>query len=233
MSLIVTHATAADGSFYSDGAAAWNENHVISGLEWLGAYTFANLPAAASNSGKTATVTDVGRASLWRSNGTRWMPDSGLLTLKHLAAAVTGITNSEQVPLQVQLPAGSWQTGDIVRFHFSLTKSGTTNSGSAHVRIGTNGTTADTQIFNGSGVLGATARVLETFYDVRLVSATSAQKVGSATGTFGAVLTIAETAAVTITSAAANALWVSLGVLSTGATDTVGLTIGRIELLTP
>lgn len=71
-------------------------------------YTWATLPAAASNSGLKVRVSDVGvSGSEWRSNGTTWEPVGGrvLLARVHTDSAVTG-TTAETVLATVTIPAG-------------------------------------------------------------------------------------------------------------------------------
>lgn len=163
----------------------------------------------------------------------------GSAQLKSLGATVTGITNSEQIVMQTQLAPGQWQTNGVIRIWLTTTKSGITDSGNITVRVGTAGTTADTAITGLSAfeLMAASGLAGSAIFDIKLVSATSALKVGvnnvnnhayqSGSGSTAAP------AATAITDATANALWVSVSLASSGATNTVGATTGQIELISP
>src|SRR4051812_13805676 len=91
----------------------------------LGVVTFANLPSAASNPSVSAFVSDWGaNGTTVRSNGTRWIPTNGQTVLKRMGAPVTGITNSETIVAQVQVPIGTFQSGDTILIRFAGGKSG-------------------------------------------------------------------------------------------------------------
>lgn len=203
------------------------------------AVTFAQLPSAASAAGRPAyRVTDIGPAgygSLWISNGVRWSPLGGRLVLKTLGAPLSGITNTpETIAIQALLPAGSWQVNDNLRFWYNPTKSGTTDVCVRGFRIGTAGTVADTQVETGN-IIGAGNQTAGTITDLKLVSATTVQKVGQGSASLGtyAIQGAVAPAAVTISSAATNALYVTLTLKSSNTNDTVGLQSAQIELITP
>lgn len=199
--------------------------------------TWANRPSSAGN-GQMYLFTDLGASgTLMRYAGSRWRPLAGQAQLASLGAAVTGIANSETIVLQTLIPAGAWQQYDSIRIWLTGTKSGTTDTFLVTVRVGTTGTTSDTPITGLSGYQmgGPSMTAHGGIYDVRLNSATSAQRLG-------ATATVAMTyytnlagiaAATTITDASANALYVSVSIYSGGATNTVGITSGQIQLITP
>jgi hypothetical protein len=196
--------------------------------------TFAKLPAVTTGN-RLALVNDIGPAgfgSLWISDGTRWRLLGGRQVIAMLGAAVGSIANSETVVMQTAaaLPAGSWQTNDVLRLSFTVNKSGTTDALTGNVRIGTAGTTGDTAVVSATTILAAANRSGTFQFDIKLVSATSAQRVGVATT--AQVSATAEVAAVTISSAATAALFVSFTILSSSTNDTVGITSGQIELIT-
>jgi hypothetical protein len=208
---------------------------IVTGIQ---AYTWANLPAAAANANVVAFATDLGTGTLVRSNGTRWLPVGGVATLKALGAAVSGVANSETIELQTLLPVNAWQANDRLRLYLVGTKTGTTDAFNLTVRIGTAGTTSDTaitglsalQMFTASGINGG------GIFDIKLVNATSAQKLGAnASGVMTYTINSASAvaAATTISDASANALYVSVSIASSGTTNTVGLTDGEIQLITP
>lgn len=209
-------------------------------IPYAGTGTWANKPAAnAVPAGAIYRATNVGdNGAYFESNGTRWRALNGEATLDLLGAAVSGIVNSETIVLQALLPAGSWQAGDTLSLKFTLTKSGNTDTGIATVRIGTAGTTADTAItgFSANAVFAASGLTGGWEYAIKLTDATNAQKVGNAGSASSAYIgggTSAIPAATAITDSSANALYVSLGVYSGGATNTVAITSGHIKLLTP
>ena len=197
--------------------------------------TWANIPAASTVSAGTQwRVTDIGSAgSIWVSDTVRWRPLGGRVILARLGAQVSGIDTNETIPLQALIPAGSWQTYDTILTWATLNKTGTTNSLTARIRVGTAGTTSDTLVDSYSA-MSAGQRAGGTILPTKLLSATSAQRTGSGTaGTsgFGGGSAVVASA-VTITSAAANDLYISLGLLMSGATDTGAIDDGWIELVT-
>lgn len=211
----------------------------ISALKYLGERTQATLPSAASWSGYTAMLTDLGENGTYvHSNGTRWRVVNGTASLKTLGAAVSGIANSETIVLQTPIPAGAWQMNDTIRIYATATKSGTTDAGRISVRIGTAGTIADTVVtgISNRSINTSSSLTAGGIYDIKSVSATSAQLVGGTAN--GAHTYIANTsgvivAATTIPDASANALYVTVTMSSSGATDTVAIQSGQIQLITP
>lgn len=206
----------------------------------LSTQTWANLPAASSNSWAVTVASDLGtNGSLVASNGTRWRPVNGEATLKSLAAPVSGVANSDTLVLQALIPAGAWQAGDVVAVrHLAVNKSGTTDTALVTVRVGTAGTTGDTVITGLSAAQGLTAAMQAggLDFDLRLISNTSAQRVGNVAagaGGFGAGSASAESAATTISDASANALYVTVWIKSGGTTNTVGASSCQIQLITP
>ncbi len=201
--------------------------------------TYTTLPAAtAVPAGTMAVATNLGaNGTTVYSNGTRWLAAGGTACLATVAG-ISGLTNSEVISLQSLLPINAWQNGDILRVWMALTKSGSTDTLNVTVRIGTAGTTADTAItgISANTVLAAANLTGGFIFDIQLVSATSAQKIGLGSGTnssYTGAANAAITAATTITSAAANALYVSFAAVSSSTNNTVGISSARIELLTP
>jgi hypothetical protein len=199
--------------------------------------TWANRPSSA-NASQLYLFTDVGEScSLWRYAGGRWRALAGQAMLRR-AVPVSGIATAETIVMQSLLPAGSWQIGDEIRLRIAGAKSGATDVGSVTVRVGTAGTTADTAVTGLSAfqLMAGTQRGYGVEFGVCLVSATSAQKVGvnaNGNGSYSTSTATAVAAATAITDASSNALWISLGLLSAGATDTLSLQSGSIQLITP
>lgn len=194
--------------------------------------TWANKPASYPV-GQSVFITNAGtKGSHWFFDGTRWKPVGGIASLASLETATGNIANSETNAFQYLLPAGLWQTGDRLRFTHTQTKSGTTDSAQVVVRIGTAGTTGDTAVLSRANLQGVNIQA-GTVLDIRLESATSALVLSSSRAILGysnASITAFD-AAVTISSAAANALYVSVNINSNGTTDTTKLIDAQLQLV--
>ena len=82
------------------------------------AYTWAGKPAAASNTGITIRITDVGgtAGSLWISDGAYWKPVGGSVILAQSGVAITAPDTSVDEPLaSVIIPAGIMGTNGSLR----------------------------------------------------------------------------------------------------------------------
>lgn len=209
------------------------------GFAGIPSYTWATKPAGVS-SGALIFVSDVGEyGTVFQYTGSRWRALNGTAALKTLGAATANITNTETIVMQTQIPAGSWQTNDAIRVWLTATKSGATDSGNLSVRIGTAGTTADTAItgLSAFGLMAASGATGAGIFDIKLLGATSAQKVGGNNVNTHAYQnasgSTAGAAATTITDATANALYISVTMASSGATNTVQMLSGQIQLITP
>ena len=200
--------------------------------------TWANRPASAGD-GQIYLFTDIGSSgTLMRYANSRWRPLAGQAQLASLGAAVTGIANSETIVLQTLIPAGAWQNNDTIRLWLTTTKTGTTDTGLLTVRIGTAGTTSDTAITGLSGFIFMPAAAIVAsggIVDIKLNSATSAQKLGNNTTQNGSYVggSNAAAATTTITDASANALYVSVAVYSGGTTNTMSIQAAQIQMITP
>lgn len=201
--------------------------------------TWAARPTPIPANGKLYFAIDVGaNGTLLQSNGTRWRPFNGApATLKALGASVSGITNSEQLVLQTLIPAGVIQTLDSLRFWLSLTKSGTTDGLTLTLRIGLAGTTADPAVVNTALAMAASTITFGGIFDLKMLTSTSAQRQGtgaaSGTHTYLGGTGTAQSGSIAIPDISANALYASVGIASGGATNTVGITSGAIQLVTP
>lgn len=208
----------ADDSAYSNHSAL---SFTSTGSTW------ANIPAAGS-AGRMQFVSNAGtKGSMWLDDGTRWKPINGQCLLASLDTTSASIGSTETIVFQYQLPANLWQTSDIIRVQYLMEKTGVTDTGIAGVRIGTAGTSSDTAIVS-TTALSAASRTGLLFLDIRLESATSALQVSSPSG-YGTTSTFYS--AITISSASANPLYVSLSIRSGGATDTVTCKSGLIQLI--
>lgn len=197
--------------------------------------TWANKPASYPV-GSPVFITNAGAdGSHWYYDGTRYKPLNGRALLASLDTASGNITNSgESLVFQYLIPANVVQLLDRLNLRCTMTKSGTTDTGTLRVRVGTAGTTADTLIFSGSGMLGAAQQTAAFEADFRLATATTLQALansGSTSATFGYSNQSNNAAAAAPTiSNVSNALYFSVGILSGGATNTVALTDARLWL---
>lgn len=214
---------------YFKGLTTFDNGVVNTGVTW------ANIPAAGT-AGQMVYVSNAGtKGSMWLDDGTRWKPLNGMCLLASLDATSAAVGNAETIVFQYQIPANLLQTGDVLRFYLTYTKSGGTDLGTLRTRIGTAGTTSDTLVQDITAS-AATSRQHGFAFDIRLDSATTAQLMPSQRTSVGysgstSTTTVGITAATTISSAAANSLYVSVGILSAGTTDTVSLVGGQIWLI--
>ncbi len=201
----------------------------------LGPVLYSALPAAASYSGYMCKVSDVGGStgSLWISDGVRWKPVNGALTLYSsdaASAAVSGVT--ETIQRQILLPAGLLRVGDRLVCKVSQSKSSTSETATTRIRLGTAGTTSDTQIAAIAAMTTTNVSVGWTF-DMRVNSATTVQKMGGAsTALPWGVSTGAFPAATTVSSVTANALYLSFSSFMSSTVETTLIEDLSIELRT-
>lgn len=205
------------------------------GTSYPASYTWATKPAATSlPAGTQIRITDIGTdGTMWFSTGTRYKLVGGKAIIKGLGNSVSGIANSETIVMQALMPAGAVQTNDTVRVWVTATKSGTTDSATMIVHVGTAGTTADTTVVSNS-IMGAANRTYGGIFDLKLTSATGLTRSGanSANGSY-TVSNSAAGGATAITDASANALYWTVTLQSSSTNDTVGSIGAQFELVTP
>ena len=179
-------------------------------------------------------ASDLGAAgSFVEYTGSRWRPLNGHARLKN-GVPTSGINNVEAngIVLQTLLPVNAWKVNDGIWIPITITKSGTTDTLTFNIRIGTAGTTSDTLVLTATA-LAATQRNGGFLAELRLESATSVRHVGGAgVSSYPGALAGGAANAVTISSAATNALYVTVTIRSSGTTDTVALESGRMDLET-
>lgn len=194
--------------------------------------TWANIPAAGT-AGKIVFVSNAGtKGSFWFDDGTRWKPMNSETLLASVDTVFGNVGGTETIVFQYQIPAGMWQVGDIIRIIGTMEKSGATDGGGLYLRIGTAGTTSDTQLKANTGYMAAADRASSIFIDVRLYSATIAElctafvQSGLSTGS------TLNPASVAISSATTNALYINLSMRRpSGTTDTLSLRHGQMFLI--
>ncbi len=197
--------------------------------------TWANVVATTPTAGTIRYATNVGATgTYWTYRGSRWAPFNGSAILQTLGGTVTGIVNSETLVFQTLLPINVWQINDNIRLWYTPTKSGTTDTSALRIRIGTAGTTADTQVVS-TTVLAAASLTGGGIIDLKLTpDAVTVVRVGAPSGVTSYVNSAsAPFTPVTITSAASNALYVSVFLLSSSTNDTVGMQSGQLQFVTP
>lgn len=183
-------------------------------------FTWATKPATYPT-GQPIWISNAGaKGSAWIFDGTRWKPLNNQTLLASMDVAVTGLTNVEAVSFQYLMPAGLLYVGDRLRVNFSVTKSGTTDTCLARIRIGTAGTTADAALGTGT-VLAAASQFGAFSADFRIESETTVQMLCRTDAVLGGAAT-AIAAAVAIANIS-NALYVDCGAVSNSTNNTVGL----------
>lgn len=198
--------------------------------------TFASLPAAGSSTGRIYWVTDVGaNGCQMRSNGTRYKVVGTCLLVSQDSESSSTTNTTPGIKLQTLLPAGALQAGDRLKIYWTQRKSGTTDQGGMTIYVGTAGTTSDTSVF-GQNVLTAAQQQGGYHMDLRLVTNTTlgTLPVNNATGVSSSYPTInnsAGGAATTISDASSNALYVSMGVSTSGASNSSTMYDGQIYLV--
>lgn len=205
------------------------------GTPAISSVTWASIPSPGT-AGVLVRCSDCGtKGSLWMDDGTRWKPAGGCAVFASKDTATAGIGNVESLPFQYLFPANLLQLGDRIRLRFTMTKSGTTDVGTLRFRVGTAGTTADTQLYNQSA-LSAANKEIGFHVDFRIDNvgvgtATIEQLAASGQGGNNAGYTGAGSAAIVGPVAIAdvsNPLYFSIGILSGGTNDTVGLTEAQL-----
>lgn len=155
------------------------------------AYTWANRPTAAGNTGLCVRITDVGVSggSYWFSDGTNWRPVGGSVLIASQqgsittpVSAFTGVTSSTFTITQPVFPAGMLIPGSAtIEVEAQLRRTGATATALMNVRLGTAKTSADNAIYaftyaattlldlfvNPSVLVAETSRVVATNWQTR------------------------------------------------------------------
>lgn len=186
--------------------------------------TWANKPASYPV-GLPVFISNAGvKGSHWFYDGTRWKPLTNMDLLSSLDAPSGTINNSASIVHQYQMPAAFLQTGDRILIRATMSKSGTTDIGALRLWIGTAGTTSDTLVVNLSTFLAAAQRAAGVLIDLKVISATTilplpANAAVTPGFSYGTASNSAFAAATTISNVS-NSLYVSLGGVMNGTTDT-------------
>lgn len=203
------------------------------GPTYIGSMTYASLTTNfvcdATRSGFEAFASDWGaNGTKVRCNATRWLPINGQTLMKRMSAVTGNIANTETILDKALFPINALQNGDMVFVRGSCGKSGTTDTMLLTVRWGTAGTTSDTALTGLSSYqqLSAGSQSIGFIQGIRIISATSAEKLGAAansTSAYGPTGAAAAVAAVTtsLSDASANAIYITVSAASGGATNTI------------
>jgi hypothetical protein len=111
---------------------------------YLGSFTYATLPAAASYSGYIARASDVGIAPgmLLVSDGTRWIPDGRQMLSRSAAAITCPADATEDILATVAIPAGLLGVNGQLFIKTQWTCTNGANDKTFRVRLGGIGGTA-------------------------------------------------------------------------------------------
>lgn len=197
-------------------------------------YTWATKPATFPT-GASVFISNFGpKGSHWYYDGALWKPVGGRITMAATDADSASVNNNETIRLQALFPAGGLQVGDQFEIPWKVNKSGTTDTGSVRVRMGTLGTTGDTQLFSQT-VLIAANRQGGALFGFRLNSATTVAQYpitsASGIGSGYPATAVGGVPADTTISSVASATYVSVSILSSSTNDTIVLANGRIDFI--
>lgn len=195
-------------------------------------FTFATLPSAVLNSGVTARVTDLNN-SLWESNGTRWRPVNGKAVIKTLPTEFSMSGTTAVKAFESILPAGCVKDGDTLQLRYTLGKTGTAETCTINVRLGSAGTVADTAL-SSFGPLATTNISAGILADYKRLSATSVRKQGNGANNsaFAGQSTAAVNSPVTVASLDAAPAYLAIWMNNSAAVETSTMYDCILELVT-
>jgi hypothetical protein len=200
-------------------------------------YTWATKPLASAGIGRIR-VTDIGGGTIWVSNGTRWYPEGGRITLYRNLNSTTPVTCATETQLVKSnaIPAGVIQNGDSLRVYITAQKSSTVETAVQWFRLGSNGTVADNYITAaaGAGMLSATQLSLGTIIEWKRMSATTMQKLGapSTVGTYSGQSTAVIAAPYTVENLDTTQTYLQYSCDSSASTETYSVIDYVVELIT-
>ena len=139
-----------DGVYWDSQLAAWNPTqdalvHPVTGLPYIRpvtSYTWATRPAAASNTGVTIRITDIGGSagSRWISDGAYWKPESGRVVLGSGSVGLTDPNDTtENILASVLVPASCMGTNGCLSIVHSWSLTSSANSKTLAIRLGAAG----------------------------------------------------------------------------------------------
>ena len=154
-------------------SGVWASQRSLAKLSWA---ELMALDPAKFGPDQVFYVSDLGvGGSFWYSSGTRWRAQGGAVWLANLASDVAHDGTVSQLKLaETSLPVKAWQNGDILETHVSRQASAGGSTASVVQRLGTAGSTADTNINNMSQPAGSNLNA-SWFKRHKRLSATSIQ----------------------------------------------------------
>lgn len=219
-----------------DGVATVTVDGVEVSVSYLGVYTWALRPSAASNAGKEFDCSSLGAyRTRFYSDGTYWRPVNGECALFIQGGAsialATGTTEVVNAGLQVPIPAGLLFPGCTIEVSFSPTKSSTSETATMRHRLGAPGTITDTQICDNTTTMATTVRQAQFGARYKVVSATSTLKSFVQTLNLSGTSTAAPPAAVTVSNVLSTDLILSLGVSMSSTVEVVTISDYTVKLI--
>jgi hypothetical protein len=202
----------------------------------IGSGTYAQMKAVTGMAdGAMYLVTNYGRGgSLWRYSAslTDWFPVAPTKVYEN-TGLITGVAQlADQLLVAMPMEAGLL-ANKVFRVTAALGKTGTTDAyGTLSLRMGTAGTTADTQVVSLNGAPPAASRSMGVEFWGRMASATSVNKLGgtnfaawNATGSSSVL-----NAATTIANVTTQATYIDLTTTMGGTTDSPQVGYVAVEI---
>lgn len=197
----------------------------------ISSYTWATLPSAATYSGQTVRVSDVGHSgvgSSWWSDGTSWLPVNGSILLAASATAVScPADTTEDILATYNVPAGLLGSNGSLRVTTTWTHTNSANNKQLRIRF--NGPPG------GSAYLNQTDTTSDIYQNQTIISnRTTGTQVGF-NGAAGAYVGAVAGGAAQTTSSIDTTVLVPLNITGQKASAGETLTLERymIELLRP
>lgn len=183
--------------------------------------------------GREIFVSDVGvTGSKWIDHNGRWKPVGNRVLLASLDAPSGSIGSATTAVLQQGAPAGLLQLGDRLEVRLTQSRSGSVDIARWSFNVGSAVTTADTAVMSDAALISNTNLNTGFLSDFRVIAATSMEPLGSTTLGYGNTSANATLTPVTISNIS-GALGFTIGVRSSGATNTVIARDAQIWLVAP
>ena len=157
------------------------------------------------------------------------LPGSSVIVHSNYVDINSIADTNEQILEQHTFPAGSLAVGDIIRLTCKLVKSGTVDTCTRKLRLGTAGTVADALI----SAIAQPATTTRTWIDKRefvIIAATTSRQISSGVGAGWAAVNTGVDNDVTISNIS-NALTLSITTQMTAGSETMAVKFTSIELI--
>lgn len=184
------------------GGSGWVTNEPAPGVApYASVFTWATLPAASAVPKWAVFVSDVGiGGSFWYSDGARWRPQGGRVTLKSLITPISNNGAPKIVMDSCALPAGLLGDGDVLRVSYQKQRlGGTADTDATDIMLGTVAATLGTSTGLVTSSLATTTIQIDVRGELRKDSATSLRPLSqTGTGAYGFGASIAAGVAITV-----------------------------------